>query len=249
MWRAAPRMSLSLIGPAEPGDGASTEVGDAPSSGSRFGVDTTGGSHGPISAAPDPAARVNDAATKTVMTTIVTVSGSACERVARGCARRTRRTFVRARAGRPIMAIPPSATTADPPRQASRPQKWGVVRSGRPALPAAAFLRRCRGTAAGRPCRGVEELRCLTCERDKDRLAVRRESDTPVPRCPCRTDDRRGCPGDSASAGAIMVCPADAVPLRPRRTWEPSGECSRPASPYADGSNLNSRSTLVAMST
>ena len=58
MWRAAPRMSPSLKYRQSHRHGA---IGD----------DTTGGSDGPISAAPDPVARVNNAATKTVMTTIV----------------------------------------------------------------------------------------------------------------------------------------------------------------------------------
>jgi glycosyltransferase involved in cell wall biosynthesis len=56
-----------------------------------------------------------------------------------------------------------------------------------------------------------------------------------------------GMPGRLASAGAIMVCPNTVSP-REKRTWEPSGECTRPPSAYAEGSNLNTRSSLVPMS-
>ena len=45
----------------------------------------------------------------------------------------------------------PDATAADPPRQASRPQEWGVVRSGRQALPAATFRDFVEGPVRGAP--------------------------------------------------------------------------------------------------
>src|SRR6476646_2052621 len=73
----------------------------------RSGIEATGGSEGPTIATPEPVERVNTAPTQTVITTIAMVGGTARELLARGCARRTRRTFVCARSGRPFMAIPP----------------------------------------------------------------------------------------------------------------------------------------------
>ena len=199
------------------------------------------------------------------MKTIVTVSGRACERVARGCAGRARRTYVRARSGRPSMAIPPLcrrliqrhrpvltgaacrksdrgggkfdswSTQGDYGRPAQAGKSAAGVGRGQVRAPGAASCSirpLCPGTGAGRPCHGVEELRRFTGVRDEDRLAVRRESicrvlvSVPSNRRPMRM------PGRLASAGAIMICPRAARPsLRLRRTWEPSGECSRPDSP------------------
>src|SRR6478672_5672331 len=73
----------------------------------RFGIASTGGSEGPRIATAEPVERLNNAPTKTAMTTIAMVGGTARELLARGCAGRPRRTFVCARSGRPFMAIPP----------------------------------------------------------------------------------------------------------------------------------------------
>ena len=84
-----------------------------------------------------------------------------------------------------------------------------MVRSGRQALPGATF-RRCRRTGAGRPCLGVEELRCFTCERRQRPSCRPARIHTPVRRRSCRTDDRPGCPGDSR---------------RPERSWSAPSSC------------------------
>ena len=108
-----------------------------------------------------------------------------------GAGRSESRASAAASAGRRL-----DATTADPPRQAGRPQEWGVVRSGRQALPAATVRAASsdrRGTA---PVTASKNCGTSPCGRHEHGLAVRRES---IPQSfgvlVERTTDA-GCPGD-----------------------------------------------------
>ena len=140
------------------------------------------------------------------MTTIVTVSGSAYERVARGCA--TDEADVGcARSGRPIMAIPPSVTTADPPRQASRPQEWAWSGQG---------ARRCQlqhsSDVVQGPMRGAPVAASKNCGASPANVTktVLPSGENPYAGPSVSLSNRRPTrmPGRLASAGAIMVCPA-----------------------------------------